>query len=176
MNAREIIEKGRAGLVALWRLVGLVLHSMPNLAVVCLATTCAFILGNFVAGLPEEGLRMWIETLQYAFLLLAIWAFVAFGADWLQCLPLFLLLLKIEAKSAILGFKLRYLVFKCDRLRFERRKLIIRQREALAQNGGRAALGDELVDVLKEGHGGNLSLPNSVILQNSEFVLTWEFA
>jgi hypothetical protein len=160
MTAREIIDKGHAGLVVLWRLVGLVLHSMPNLAVVCLATSCAFILGNLVSGLPEEGLSMWIEALQDAFLLLAIWAFVALGADRLQCLLLFLLLLKIEAKSAILGLKLRYLLFKCDRLRFERRKLIIRQREALAQNGGRPALGDELIDILKEGHGGKFLRPN----------------
>jgi hypothetical protein len=79
---------------------------------------------------------MWIETLQYAFGLLAIWARVAFGvagSDGLQlCLQL-----------AIPGLKFRYLSLELAILSIANRKLVAKQREMLSLDGCSAVLFDQ---------------------------------
>ena len=62
-----------------------------------------------------------------------------------ECPPLLLALFKIKAKTFILSLKLRYLLF-------ERRILLIRQRNALAKYRSRAMLVDEFFESVEQSH------------------------
>lgn len=63
-----------------------------------------------------------------------------------KCSPLLLTLLTVKLKTFILSLKCRYLPF-------QRRVLIVRQRNALLENDRRAMLVNELFDTVKKaGH------------------------
>ena len=72
---------------------------------------------------------------------------LSFGIIYLH-----LQLLIIEFKTFVLAQKSRYLLLKQDGLLFDRRMLLVKQRNALTQYRCRAVLVNQLFDAVKKAH------------------------